>query len=86
MRTIDESKRQRDAALDGWRKELRRLFEIEKSQRERAKQAAVELQKQKSVVSEARARYDRANDEYMNRIHHSKTPMKAEDIYHRPRA
>jgi hypothetical protein len=72
MRTIDESKRQRDAALDGWRRELRRLFELEKSQRERAQQAAVELQRQKSVVNEARARYDRANDEYLSRIHHSR--------------
>jgi len=81
MRTIDESKRQRDLALDGWRKELRRLFELEKSQRERAQQAAMDLQKQKSVVAEARARYDRAND-YMNRIHHAKAPDSSSRVAH----
>ena len=82
MRTIDEAKRQRDLALDGWRKELRRLFELEKTQRERAKQAAAELQKQRSVVSEARDRYDRADEEYMSRIRHSKPPNGTHGILH----
>ena len=71
MRSIEESKRQRDLALDGWRRELRRLFELEKSQRERAKQAEVELQRQKAIVNQARALYDRANDEYLNRVQQS---------------
>ena len=57
-------------ALGGWRKEIRRLFELERSQRERAQQAAMELQKQKAIVNAARAIYDRVNDEYMNRVSH----------------
>ena len=73
MRTVNQSKRQRDQALDGWRNELRRLFELEKSQREQALRAAAELQKQRTVVTEARVRYDRANEEYLNRAHDSRT-------------
>lgn len=69
MRTTEDPKRRRDAALEVWRKELFRLFEMEKFVRERARQAAIELQKQQSVVAQARGRYDRANEEYMNRIH-----------------
>jgi len=86
MRTTDEWKRQRDVALDGWRKELRRLFELEKTQRERAQQAAADLQKQKSIVAEARARYDRANEDYLNRIHASKLPYTPRRVVndHRP--
>jgi hypothetical protein len=70
MRNIEESKRQREQALESWKKELRRLVELERSQRERAQQAALELQRQKIAVSEARARYDRANDEFVNRSDH----------------
>jgi hypothetical protein len=91
MRMSEEAKRQRDLALDGWRRELRRLFELEKSQRERARQAEAEMAKQRAVVTHARDRYDRANDEYMNRIHHSKAsiaraPDAARSAVHRPRA
>ncbi len=86
MRSIEESKRQRDEALDGWRRELRRLFELEKSQRERAQQAAAELQKQKTIVNEARAIYDRANDEYLNRVANSKPSNNSGNVTHRPRA
>jgi len=85
MRTIDEWKRRRELALEGWRTEVRRLFELERSQRERAKQAALELQKQKAIVNEARARYDRANDEYMNRIHRAKPPVAIPRAVHGPR-
>ncbi len=86
MRSIDESKRQRDAALEGWRKELRRLFEMERSQRERAQQAVVELQKQKAIVNEARAIYDRANEDYLNRVHNGKSFPNGHGFSHRPRA
>lgn len=85
MRTVDESKRQRDMALDGWRKELRRLFELEKSQREQAQRAAADLRKQRLIVTEARARYDRANEDYMNRIHHSKSSAPAHGAVAHPR-
>ena len=66
-RTIEDHKRERDVALDQWRKELRRLFELEKSQREQAQRAAADLRKQRLTVTEARTRYDRANDDYVNR-------------------
>jgi hypothetical protein len=69
MGSASDAKRRRDSALDLWRTEVRRLFDLEKSQRERARQAEAELQKQRAIVSEARDRYERANDEYMHRIH-----------------
>ena len=85
-RNVEDWKRQRDAALDAWRKELRRLFELEKSQRERMQQAAADLRKQRLIVTEARTRYDRANDQYANLAQHPGPAARAHGSLNSPRA
>ncbi len=68
MATVEDIKRQRDQALKAWRQELQRCAELQKWLEERQHRAALELEKQRNVVSEARRRYEMTNEQYLNRI------------------
>ncbi len=68
MPTVEDVKRQRDLALKMWRQELHRLSELQKWLQERQQKAALELEKQRDVVTEARARYESVNEQYLNRL------------------
>jgi hypothetical protein len=68
MATVEDVKRQRDLALKAWRQELQRFADLQKWLQERQEKAALELEKQRGVVSEARARYESSNELYLNRL------------------
>jgi hypothetical protein len=68
MATVEDVKRQRDLALKAWRQELQRLADLQKWLQERQEKAAIELEKQRDVVTEARARYESSNEVYLNRL------------------
>jgi len=68
MATVEDVKRQRDLALKAWRQELQRFADLQKWLQERQEKAALELEKQRDVVSEARARYESSNEVYLNRL------------------
>jgi hypothetical protein len=68
MATVEDIKRQRDLALKAWRQELQRLADLQKWLQERQEKAALELEKQRDVVTEAKARYESTNEVYLNRL------------------
>jgi hypothetical protein len=65
----DELKRRRDDALVVWRQELQKLSQLEKWLVERRQRIAPDVRTQRRVVDEARVRYDKANEEYLNGVH-----------------
>ena len=57
----NEAKKQRDAALAVWRRELQKLQALNRS-------GDGIREKQRALVASARASYERANDEYLDKI------------------
>ena len=70
MPTVEEAKSRRDRALKIWRREVQLLLDLQAS-------APPEPQDlQRKAVAKARAHYDEANDQYLNKIAKRPSPKR----------